>query len=102
MNLVGSLYAGRGYRFPRVEKGEKLVKAKAAVIQMNFSDRTEENVEKGARLIKQAADEGAEIICLPELFGSQYFCQTEEHANFELAEEPIGLERRRGTSFNYV
>src|SRR5262249_52135176 len=49
------------------------VKANAAVIQMNFSDQTEENVEKGARLIKQAAAEGAEIICLPELATNVYF-----------------------------
>ena len=49
------------------------MKAKAAVIQMNFSDQTEENVEKGVRLIKQAADEGAEIICLPELATNVYF-----------------------------
>ena len=40
---------------------------------MNFSDQTEENVEKGVRLIKQAAAEGAEIICLPELATNVYF-----------------------------
>ena len=49
------------------------MKANAAVIQMSFSDNTEENVEKGARLIKQAAAEGAEIICLPELATNVYF-----------------------------
>ena len=49
------------------------MKAKTAVIQMHFSDQTEENVEKGARLIKQAAAEGAEIICLPELATNVYF-----------------------------
>src|SRR4051812_38665441 len=49
------------------------MKANAAVIQMNFSTNTEENVEKGARLIKQAADEGAEIICVPELAANRYF-----------------------------
>jgi beta-ureidopropionase len=49
------------------------VKAKAAVVQMHFSDRTEENLDKGSRLIKQAAAEGAEIICLPELATNVYF-----------------------------
>jgi beta-ureidopropionase len=49
------------------------VKANVAVIQMNFSDKTEENVEKGARLVKQAAGEGAQIICLPELATNVYF-----------------------------
>jgi beta-ureidopropionase len=50
-----------------------VVKAKAAVVQMNFCDRTEENLEKGAQLIKQAAAEGAEIICMPELATNVYF-----------------------------
>jgi N-carbamoylputrescine amidase len=49
------------------------MQAKAAVIQMNFSTDTEKNVAKGARLIKRAAKEGAEIICLPELATNVYF-----------------------------
>ncbi len=36
--------------------------------------------------IRSAAAGGAEIICLPELFRSQYFCQSEDHDNFALAE----------------
>jgi beta-ureidopropionase len=47
--------------------------ANAAVIQMSFSTDTEKNVAKGARLIKRAAKEGAEIICLPELATNVYF-----------------------------
>jgi beta-ureidopropionase len=46
---------------------------KAALVQMNFSTDTAKNVEKGARLIREAADEGAEIICLPELATNVYF-----------------------------
>jgi beta-ureidopropionase len=49
------------------------MRATAALVQMNFSDDTEENVAWGARLIKEAADEGAEIICLPELATNVYF-----------------------------
>jgi N-carbamoylputrescine amidase len=49
------------------------LKAKAAVIQMNFSTDREKNIAKGAKLIKQAAAEGAEIICLPELATNVYF-----------------------------
>jgi len=64
------------------------MKAKAAVIQMNFSTNTEENVEKGARLIKQAASEGAEIICLPELATNIYFPFEIDPTWFKLA-EPI-------------
>jgi beta-ureidopropionase len=64
------------------------LKANAAVIQMNFSDKTDANVEKGARLIKQAADEGAEIICLPELATNVYFPFEIEPRWLKLA-EPI-------------
>ena len=38
--------------------------------------------------MREAAARGAQVICLPELFATQYFCQSEEHANFDLA-EPI-------------
>ena len=37
---------------------------------------------------ERAAKDGAQIICTQELFRSQYFCQSEDHANFQLA-EPI-------------
>ncbi|HVY68309.1 MAG TPA: nitrilase-related carbon-nitrogen hydrolase, partial [Verrucomicrobiae bacterium] len=46
------------------------------------------NLEKTLALAKQAARQGAQIICTQELFRSQYFCQNEDHANFKLA-EPI-------------
>ena len=37
-------------------------------------------------LVEKAAKQGAKIICTPELFRSQYFCQSEDHGNFSLAE----------------
>ena len=43
-----------------------------------------------ARLDRDAAKSGAQIVCLPELFRSQYFCQSEDHANFALAEDIPG------------
>jgi N-carbamoylputrescine amidase len=46
------------------------------------------NVKKTLAQAKRAADQGAQIICTQELFRSQYFCQREDHANFQLA-EPI-------------
>ena len=64
------------------------MKASTAVIQMNFSAHTEENVEKGARLIKQAAGEGAHIIALPELATNVYFPFEMDAKHFRLA-EPI-------------
>jgi N-carbamoylputrescine amidase len=48
------------------------------------------NLEKAIAFIREAAKQGAQIVCLPELFRSQYFCQSEDHANFALAEEIPG------------
>ena len=46
----------------------------------------EANLQKALALAEQAAKQGAKIICTQELFRSQYFCQSEDHKNFELAE----------------
>jgi N-carbamoylputrescine amidase len=46
------------------------------------------NLKKTLALTEQAAKQGAKIICTQELFRSQYFCQCEDHAYFDLA-EPI-------------
>src|ERR1700739_1971390 len=48
------------------------------------------NLKKTLALAERAATQGAQIICTQELFRSQYFCQTEEHKNFELAEKIPG------------
>ncbi|MDQ3120039.1 MAG: carbon-nitrogen hydrolase [Verrucomicrobiota bacterium] len=48
------------------------------------------NLETAIAFIGEAAGKGAEIVCLPELFRSQYFCQSEDHANFALAEAVPG------------
>jgi N-carbamoylputrescine amidase len=58
------------------------------LIQMRCTSQPQANLRKGFALIKKAADRGAKIICLPELFRSLYFCQTEDHGQFALA-EPI-------------
>lgn len=57
-------------------------------IQMQCSEDTQENLDKAADRVLDAAKNGAKIICLPELFRSQYFCQTEDCNIFDLA-EPI-------------
>ena len=48
------------------------------------------NLKKTLALATQAAKRGAKIICTQELFRSQYFCQSEDHANFALAEKIPG------------
>lgn len=59
---------------------------KLALIQMRCSPEPEENRARAVEKIRAAARQGAGIVCLPELFTSQYFCQEENHRNFELAE----------------
>ena len=54
--------------------------------QMSCSADVSANLAKQIRLVERAAGEGAQIICTQELFGSQYFCQLEDHRFFALAE----------------
>ena len=61
-------------------------KYKIAVIQLNLNDVAENNLKKCLSWVRDAAGQGAEVISLPELYSSHYFCQSEDVANFELAE----------------
>ena len=61
-------------------------KYKIAVIQLNLNDVAENNLKKCLSWVRDAASQGAEVISLPELYSSHYFCQSEDVANFELAE----------------
>ena len=59
---------------------------KIALVQMRCGREPDANLAHALELIDDAAKSGAEIVCLPELFRSQYFCQSENHDNFSLAE----------------
>ena len=48
------------------------------------------NTQRALDSIRSAAAQGAQIICLQELFRSRYFCQTEDHSHFQLAEPVPG------------
>jgi len=63
-------------------------KFKAGLIQMKCSLNPGENFAKAEKKITEAAKRGAQIICLQELFRSQYFCREENADLFDLA-EPI-------------
>src|SRR5258706_1387374 len=56
------------------------------LIQMSCSSDPSENFAKAEAHIQEAAKRGAQIICLQELFRSQYFCREENADLFELAE----------------
>ncbi len=62
----------------------------AGLVQMSCSESADSNLQKAATLVEDAAQRGAEIVCLPELFRSQYFCQREDAALFDLAETVPG------------
>ncbi len=49
-----------------------------------------ENLRKAIAGVREARAKGAELVCLQELFRSQYFCQTEDHSHFALAEPVPG------------
>ena len=61
-------------------------KVKVGIIQMTCTKDKQTNINKATAKIKQAAAEGAQIICLQELFASLYFCDVEDYDNFSLAE----------------
>lgn len=56
------------------------------LIQTSCSANPKANLKKTLDAVERAARSGARIICTQELFRSQYFCQSEDHANFKLAE----------------
>ena len=57
-----------------------------ALVQMSCDQKPEANLKKAIARIGEAAKQGAQIVCLQELFRSQYFCQTEDIELFKLAE----------------
>lgn len=61
-------------------------KYKIAVVQLNLNDVAENNLKKCLSWVREAAKMGAEVISLPELYSSHYFCQSEDVDNFALAE----------------
>ena len=63
-------------------------KVNVGIVQMSCSADKQANLQKATEKVKEAAANGAQIVCLPELFTSLYFCDVEDYDNFKLA-EPI-------------
>jgi len=61
-----------------------------AVVQLELNGTYERNLAKCLDATREAAGRGAEVVCLPELFGGPYFCQTEDTAQFARAEPADG------------
>lgn len=56
------------------------------LIQGTVLPEADQNVDRALAAIERAANDGAQVICLPELYRTQYFCQQEDAACFDLAE----------------
>ena len=61
---------------------------RVGLVQMHCNPDPDENVARAVAGIEQAADRGARLVCLPELYRSEYLCQGQDPARFDLA-EPI-------------
>jgi N-carbamoylputrescine amidase len=61
---------------------------RVGLVQMQCGPEPEQNLEHAMEMVREAAGKGANVVCLPELFMTQYFCQREDHGLFDLA-EPI-------------
>lgn len=66
----------------------EIKKFKIGLIQLRIRENYQANLENISHLVEQAALQGSEIICLPELFAYPYFAQTMNKDHFNLA-EPI-------------
>jgi N-carbamoylputrescine amidase len=58
------------------------------IVQEAVTSDVRKNVERAEARIREAADKGAQIVCLQELFNAPYFCKSQKHERFDLA-EPI-------------
>jgi N-carbamoylputrescine amidase len=65
-------------------------KLKIALVQMRMAEDPAANLARAVDFTRQAIEAGAKLVCLPELFRSRYFCQTEDAGCFELAEPVPG------------
>jgi N-carbamoylputrescine amidase len=70
--------------------GPKSRKYKVGLIQMKMTADPAANLAAALAKVREAADKGANVICLPELFQAQYFCQREDTQLFNLAESIPG------------
>ncbi len=63
---------------------------KVGIVQMQCGDNPDDNMAKALKMTREAIEAGAEVVCLPELFRSRYFCQSEDDSHYALAEKIPG------------
>jgi N-carbamoylputrescine amidase len=57
-----------------------------SVIQISLGENVDDNLKKAVDQVTKAAGQGAQVICLPELYRTRYLCQVEDSSLFDLAE----------------
>lgn len=60
-------------------------KIKVAAVQMSVPETADKSIEKAEKLVREAAEKGAQVILLPELFENPYFCQERKYESYALA-----------------
>ena len=65
-------------------------KFRVGLIQMSATPDPGKNLQHAIERVQEAAANGAQVVCLPELFQTQYFCQREDASLFDLAETVPG------------
>src|SRR6266850_44159 len=70
----------------RMPKKKQATKTTVGLVQMSCEQKPTTNLKKAIARIGDAAKQGAQVVCLQELFRSQYFCQVEDIELFKLAE----------------
>lgn len=71
-------------KFSRKKKSSENVRV--ALVQMRMDADKESNLARAEKFVRQAAGKKAQVICLPEMFQTEYFCRTEDKRNFDLAD----------------
>ena len=64
-------------------------KIAAAAVQLSIPEAREYSIEKAEKSVREAAEKGANVVLLPELFETPYFCQERRYEHYELA-LPVG------------
>ncbi|MGZ3777834.1 MAG: carbon-nitrogen hydrolase [Mucilaginibacter sp.] len=67
-----------------------MAKVNVGLVQMSCTSDKQQNLQKAVGKVREAAQKGAQIVCLQELFTSLYFCDVEDYDNFQLAEAVPG------------
>jgi N-carbamoylputrescine amidase len=63
---------------------------RVGLVQMAMAREPEANQERAVKGVRDAAQKGAQVVCLPEMYRTPYFCQREDAALFDLAETVPG------------